>query len=358
MIIIGGKMELIIKYYQNLYNLNLEQNIILFGENNSFKNSFINNIVDCFKGKNKGFLINGNKPDLENYEIHFIDEENDFEDEFKFTKNNTLKQLIYEEVMEKVNGEKIIKYTNEIFDVIDNKVNKLLDKKINKKSDTNLSFQIEIPDINAIIDKFTNIYLNDILLNSNNISKAMKRKLLYHLYFLGIKENTEKIHIFIINNFDVYLNTNEIIEILKKINKLSNQQCFFILTSSSNIFEYISLEKFNVYKITNKLISFNNLDDAIRKYLLKREYIETEEKSFEQYYLENEKLILSEEIENIKNKVLNEYPHLMSKILNTNHINIFLSKPKIINEDYIVCKEKENKLLFEEICKCFIDEEE
>ena len=103
----------------------------IYYQNNSFKNSFINNIVDCFKGKNKGFLIDGNKPNLEDYILHFIDEENDFEDEFKFTKNNTFKQLIYEEVMAKIDGEKIIKYTNEIFDVIDNKVNKLIDKKIN-----------------------------------------------------------------------------------------------------------------------------------------------------------------------------------------------------------------------------------
>jgi len=50
---------------------------------------------------------------LEDYILHFIDEENDFEDEFKFTKNNTFKQLIYEEVMAKIDGEKIIKYTNE-----------------------------------------------------------------------------------------------------------------------------------------------------------------------------------------------------------------------------------------------------
>lgn len=122
-------MELIIKHQEKLYNLNLEQNIIIFGENNSFKNSFINNIVGCFKGKNKSFLINGSKANFEEYDIHFIDEENDFEDEFKFTKNNTLKQLIYEEIMEKINGDKIIQYTNELFDVIDNKVNKLIDKK-------------------------------------------------------------------------------------------------------------------------------------------------------------------------------------------------------------------------------------
>ena len=56
-----------------------------------------------------------------------------FTNEFKFTKSNTLKQLIYNDVINKINEDKIIKYTNEIFDIIDEKVNNLLDRKINKK---------------------------------------------------------------------------------------------------------------------------------------------------------------------------------------------------------------------------------
>ena len=170
-------MEIVIDI-DNIPNiLNLDKNIIFFGKNSNYKNKVINNIDDCLLGKSKNILINGNTYNSKDFNIISINEENDFTNEFKFTKSNTLKQLIYNEVINKINEDKIIKYTNEIFDVIDEKVNNLLDRKINKKSDNNISFQIEIPDVNSIIDKFTNIYIDDVLLNDSSISKSMKRKL-------------------------------------------------------------------------------------------------------------------------------------------------------------------------------------
>ena len=265
-------MEIVIDI-DNIPNiLNLDKNIIFFGKNSNYKNKVINNIDDCLLGKSKNILINGNTYNSKDFNIISINEENDFTNEFKFTKSNTLKQLIYNDVINKINEDKIIKYTNEIFDVIDEKVNNLLDRKINKKSDNNISFQIEIPDVNSIIDKFTNIYIDDVLLNDSSISKSMKRKLLYQLYFLDIKKLDDKPTIVIINNFDVYLNTNEIINLLNTIDNLSNDNCHFILSSCNNIFEYLNIEKYNIYKVSDKIINFNIIDEAIKTYLLRNEY--------------------------------------------------------------------------------------
>ena len=321
-------MEITLKNNNNDYLITLERNTILFGQNSAFKTNFINNLLDGFNNKKKNILINGNKFEPKDYNVICIDEEKDFTNEFKFTKTNTLKQLIYKDIINKINGDKLISYTNEIFDVIDEKVNHLLDRKINKNNDNNISFEIEIPDINSIIDKFTNIYIDNILINSSEITKSTKRKLLYQLYFLDIKNNSDKTNIIIINNFDVYLNSNEVISLLNTINKLSNDNCHFILTSSTNIFEYISLDKFSVYKVTNKLLSLNKINEAIKIYLLKKEYIDNID--FDKYYLENEKLILEEDINRIKFKILNNYPHLISKILNSTNIKITLIKPKNI----------------------------
>ena len=63
------------------------------------------------------------------------------------------------------------------------------------------------------------------LLTDNKISKSMKRKLLYQLYFLDIKKLSNKPTIVIINNFDVYLNSEEIIKLLNDINSLTNDNC-------------------------------------------------------------------------------------------------------------------------------------
>lgn len=304
-------MEIVIDI-DNIPNiLNLDKNIIFFGKNSNYKNKVINNIDDCLLGKSKNILINGNTYNSKDFNIISINEENDFTNEFKFTKSNTLKQLIYNDVINKINEDKIIKYTNEIFDVIDEKVNNLLDRKINKKSDNNISFQIEIPDVNSIIDKFTNIYIDDVLLNDSSISKSMKRKLLYQLYFLDIKKLDDKPTIVIINNFDVYLNTNEIINLLNTIDNLSNDNCHFILSSCNNIFEYLNIEKYNIYKVSDKIINFNIIDEAIKTYLLRNEYNKNNVNiTFNGFYINNESLITNEEISKIKDNIINKYPIL------------------------------------------------
>lgn len=348
-------MEIVINVDNKNNIIELEKNIILFGRNSSYKNKVFNTLTDGLLGKNKNILVDGKSFNVKDYNIININEENDFTNEFKFTKNNALKQIIYSDVISKINEDKILKYTNEVFDIIDDKVNSLLDRKINKKSDNNVSFQIEIPDVNSIIDKFTNIYIDDVLLSDSEISKSMKRKLLYQLYFLDIKSLSDKSTIIIINNFDVYLNSTEIINLLNTINNLSNNNCHFILSSCNNIFEYLDIESYNIYKVTDKIINFNIIEEAIKVYLLRNEFDKNNAISFDNFYLENESLISSDEILNIKTKIINRYPTLISKILNSDSIKVVLSKPKNVTCEYIICDCKDDQKLFLEISNKFID---
>ena len=349
-------MEIVVNIDNKKNLIKLDKNVIFFGKNGNYKNKVINSITNGLLGKTKNILIDGKSYNCKDFNVINIDEENDFSNEFKFTKSNTLKQLIYNDVINKINEEKIIKYTNEIFDVIDDKVNNLLNRKVNKKSDNNISFQIEIPDVNSIIDKFTNIYIDDVLLSDSEISKSMKRKLLYQLYFLDIKKLNNKPTMVIINNFDVYLNSNEIINLLNTINNLSNNNCHFILSSCNNIFEYLNIERYNIYKITDKIIDFNVIEEAIKIYLLRNEFDKINDKiSFNDFYLENESLVTYEEILNIKNNLINKYPTFISKILNSDSIKVVLNKPKNITCEYIICSDKNNQSLFLEISDKLID---
>lgn len=348
-------MEIVLKIDDKQILIKLQSNVIFFGKNTNYKNKLFSNLVDGLTGKKKNIMINDATYNYKDYNIITINEDNDFANEFKFTKSNALKQIIYNDVINKINEEKLINYTNEIFDTIDEKVNSLLDRKINKKSDNNISFRIEIPDINSIIDRFTNIYIDNILLNDSEISKSMKRKLLYQLYFLDIK-NTEKNTIVIINNFDVYLNVNETINILNTINSLTNDNCHFILSSCNNVFEYLNYDLFNTYKITNnKIIPLNTIDIAIKNYIIKKEYNNNQSLDYDAFYDENEQLISNDEITDIKNKIISKYPHLVSKILNSDSIKVVLSKPKHITCEYIICENKNFQLLFSEISNFFVD---
>ena len=77
--------------------------------------------------------------------------------------------------------------------------------------------------------------------------------------------------------------------------------------------------------------------------------------SFNDFYLENESLITYDEILNIRNKIINKYPTLISKILNSDSIKVVLSKPKNITCEYIICSDKNNQNLFLEISDKLID---
>lgn len=337
--------------------LNLEQNILLIGKDNIFKTKILNDLKDGFNGKNKNMFINGTILNYKDYNFINIDEENDFFTEFKFSKNNILKQIIYDDIINKIDDREITDCANEIFDIIDNKLNKLLDKNINKELDNNISFQIEIPSINSIIDKFTNIYIDEKLIDDREITKSMKRKFLYQLYFWKIKLNKDKNNIIIIDNFDVYFNHDEVINILRKINKLTCENCHFILTTSSNIFEYIDLNIFNVYKLNNSIIPLKNIDYAIKNYIIKQEYNKIRDKSidYEYFFRNSEKLIQHDEILKIKNRLFNRYPDIIGKVLNSSSIKFVSSKPQNITSEYIICQDKDMQNLFSEIALKFID---
>ena len=333
------------------YTLCINENAIIFGKNDLYKKKMLNKLEHALTKCNDFVRIDGQKFKKSEYEVIVISEDNDFESEFKFTKNNSLKQLIYADIVAKLNEEKIINYTNEIFDAIDEKINGLIDKKINKNNNSNLSLKIEIPDVNSIIDKFTNIYIDDVLLSESSIPKAKKRMLLYELYLYDIKKiKNEKKVIVIIENFDVYLNNQETIAFLKKVSSVSDDNCHFILTSSNNILEFINTDKFNIYTTFNQLISLKVLEVGIKNYLINNQIVNEGNE-----FMDIESLISDDEINNIKQRIFNLRPDVISKMLNNDDIKFVLKKPKNIENTYILCSNLKELELFKEIYKVLIE---
>lgn len=344
-------MEISFKASSQNYTLNIKESAIIFGKNDLYKKKLLNELVYALTKTNDFVKIDGQKFNKNEYDVIVISEDNDFESEFKFTKSNSLKQLVYADIVAKLNEEKIINYTNEIFDTIDDKINNLIDKKINKNNNNNLALKIEIPDVNSIIDKFTNIYIDDVLLSGSNIPKAKKRMLLYELYLYDIKKiKNSKNVIVIIENFDVYLNSQETIDFLKKVSSISDDNCHFILTSSNNILEFINIDKFNIYTTFDKLISLTFLDIGIKNYLINSQ-IANEENEF----MNVEALINDDEINNIKQRIFNLRPDVISKMLNNDDIKFVLKKPKSIECTYILCSNLKELELFKEIYKVLIE---
>ena len=125
--------------------------------------------------------------------------------------------------------------------------------------------------------------------------------------------------------------------------------CQKLIKENSNIWMSVSmttrkprpLEKDGVdYFFVSKEDFFNKINDNI---------------SFNDFYLKNESLITNEEILNIRDNIINKYPTLISKILNSDSIKVVLSKPKNITCEYIICSDKNNQNLFLEISDKLID---
>ena len=76
--------------------------------------------------------------------------------------------------------------------------------------------------------------------------------------------------------------------------------------------------------------------------------------SFTDYFEENKNLLLPNEIDLIKNTIIDKFSYQIGKILNCNELKIVKSKPKNISYDYLIADDN-TAILFYEIYQKFID---
>lgn len=256
-------------------NLIFNKICLLMGQNASGKTKIISTIRDYINNCSKSIRINGNIVNKDDYNVLYFDEETDFSKEFKFTKSNIFRTIIYDDITNKINQDKILKEVNQRFNEIDNKINNFVEKEIKE----DLRFDINIPDINKIIEKFTDIYFDEYLLSDDNISKSVKRKLIYQLLLFYIKANTDKDTFIIIDNFDIYLDSQNTINIINLINKYTEKynNVYFIITTNKNVYKYIN-NNISIYKVkNNKLIDFNDftIKEIIKNFIITFNNIES-----------------------------------------------------------------------------------
>lgn len=266
-------MQLVFKI--NEFDQYIENNGIVYflGPNQNGKSYFLSQIKEGFEGKNKNFSVNNCAVVKEDYNVIFFNDTTDFTSEFKFTKNNNFRKIIYDNVFTKIDENQIVKDMNGLLNEIDKQVNHFLNIHMNKKQEEKILFDIDITDINDIIDKFTNIYIDDYLLKDGNVPRSVKRKLIYNLLMLELQQS-DSINIVLIDDFDLYLdleNTKKVIDQLESYHS-KNPDTYFFVTSSSNLYPYIK-NKSNIYHTgQNRASHIVNLDPLIRDCFLKEVY--------------------------------------------------------------------------------------
>lgn len=297
------------------------------GTNQSGKTYILNQIKSGFSSQNKEFKVNGIQIDKNNYNVIYFDDTTDFSNEFKFTKNNHFRKIIYENIINELDEQEILDKVNIIFNKIDKKVNKLLDIKINSKTDNNIKFDIEINDINDIVDKFTNIYIDNYILNEETIPKSTRRKLIYELLLLKLDDSI-KTNIVIIDNFDLYLdydNTKKTINMIEEYAK-NNNNTYFFLSTSNNIYEHINEKEAIYHTYKNNISKITDIKKIIEEALLYESYNKEHNMiDFETYKTEKAILFINEIDEKYK-EIYNSQQHNIGKI--------YISNKETIEENY------------------------
>lgn len=323
--------------------------------NQSGKTFYLDLIKEGFLGQSKNFLVNNLKPEKNQYNVIYLDDTTDFNEVFKFTKNNLFRELIYSSVLNNINETKILQEVNELFNKIDIKVNRFLDININKKQEEKMRFDINITDVNSIIDKFTNIYIDNYLIKESNIPRSIKRKLIYNLLLFELKKSESRDNIVIIDNFDLYLdaeNTKRIITKLQEYRK-KNKNTYFFLSTNNNIYDLID-DKKSIYSIRNKKsIRIEKMEDNIEISLLKT-YYEKEKTDipFEQFI--NDNIVLNKEEIAKKQKEINyNCQHDIGKIYTSNHVKLVTNLETNPEEIIIYCKDAFYLHFYEELLKKF-----
>lgn len=339
-------------------HIDLKNITYILGPNQSGKSFILNFLKDCFEGKNKDFTVNGCCVSKGEFEVIFLKDSDSFETQFKFAKTNIFKELIYNDILLKTNEKKILYEVNKIFNVIDDKVNKVLNYKINKNLNEKISFDIEIDNIDTIIDKFTNIYINDYLLHEDEIPRSVKRKLIYNLLFFRLDFIKDKSIIVLIDDFDLFLDRNNTIEIINKLSKKfnnCNMDIHFIMTTSNNIYDLIE-DKRSIFHISkNKLYKSPNFNDIIEKAIFLANYNNdldlVSDIKFNDYFLNNRNLISNEEIDNITKKFNDRYQYNIGNIFISKNVSLKNKQNYKTSENVIIYHSIIEKYIYELIIK-------
>lgn len=320
--------------YKDMYSFEFDNVLFINGSNKSGKTKLLKLLEKGAIGELENFYINNNKVYKNDYQVLFIGDYNNFATDFKLTKANTFKKLIYDDIIEKMNIENILNKTNEIFNIIDDKINETISK---NELTNNLKFNINIDSVDKIIEKFTNIYIDDYLLDDKITPRSSLRKLLINLTLYQIEKLDRDNIIVFIDDIDNSFDELELFNLIKTLE--TNNKAKFIVSSSRNIYPYIKNKK-DIYKIYNqKTKNIVSIESCIKHSIITNEYKEQNVKDdFNTFFEENEYLINDEDINYFNKKILPSLNYQIGLIYCNDELEIKL----IDDEENNIIKVKNN----------------
>lgn len=243
----------------NIFN-NFSKINIIFGANSSGKTTIVNNLIEIFSGKDKTAKINDMSISKDNYNIINIDSEFQINELTKLTSKNINKIKIQNIINDQNNF-----YLKEELSKFLNSFQRKLDETINK--DSILKWEIKDQNIDDLA-------LN--LIEGNINASKSEENILYIKEKISI-ENTK--NIIFIDDFDIYLNEEKTLAILKLLESLD---AVIFLTTNKPESLFYSYNKYSnfvcknvVLKSLMSILEISDENNDISSYLLNNLYYET-----------------------------------------------------------------------------------
>ena len=308
--------------YKETYSFDFDNVLFINGANKSGKTKLLKLLEKGIIGELDNFYINNNRVYKNDYQVLYIGDYNNFATDFKLTKANSFKKLIYDNIIENINTDNLLAKTNDIFNIIDNKVNETISQ---NKLTENIKFNINIDSIDKIIEKFTDIYIDEYLLDDKQTPRSSLRKLLINLTLYQIEKINSNNIIVIIDDIDNSFDEYELYNLIKLLENNNNAK--FIVSTSRNIYSYVSSKK-NIYKISNQRTkNLIDLEPCIKQAIILNEYNKNETKDdFNVFLEENEYLINEEDINYFNKNILPSLNYQIGLIYCNDKIDIKLSE--------------------------------
>ena len=308
--------------YKETYSFDFDNVLFINGANKSGKTKLLKLLEKGIIGELDNFYINNNRVYKNDYQVLYIGDYNNFATDFKLTKANSFKKLIYDNIIEKINTDNLLAKTNDIFNIIDNKVNETISQ---NKLTENIKFNINIDSIDKIIEKFTDIYIDEYLLDDKQTPRSSLRKLLINLTLYQIEKINSNNIIVIIDDIDNSFDEYELYNLIKLLENNNNAK--FIVSTSRNIYSYVSSKR-NIYKISNQRTkNLIDLEPCIKQAIILNEYNKNEIKDdFNVFLEENEYLINEEDINYFNKNILPSLNYQIGLIYCNDKIDIKLSE--------------------------------
>lgn len=330
-------------FKDELLNFKFKNICLILGENNQGKTYLLNEIETGLNGTIKtDFEIDGLKIYKGDFNVIKVNDIDTFVSEFKLNKNNVFRKLIYHEIIESIDDELEQSYLNnfnELFSDINNKVNTLLNDGL---YDNQLKIVTELDSIEKAVEKFTNIYMCEELLNDKYLSKGKGRELLYKLV-LNLVDSKIENQVLLIDGIDNYLVGETLINFINQLIEISNNNVKVIITGNSPLLYKYFYERATIYKISNfKLFKISSMNNIINQTILKTEHSKDPfNLPFNSFAEQNLELIRDDDITRLlkTHVVPNLFNvgllHCVNKIKITNNLNSNTIENSIIYRDNI-----------------------